>query len=171
MDEQTIEIEKMWKEEEPTTQPTVEETEEVNEGVDTFTEEEGVDTFMEEEIEEVPSMVDASPEEPAVEEEETPQQTEDEPEDTEEGEEETCEKTSIHLHPFTYGFGDEGAFIPFTKQRQASYKTPATEIYNNEKLSDKELQLRAFTGTIEVPTPQLKQVDGFKSEAEIAEGE
>lgn len=60
-------------------------------------------------------------------------------------------------------------FDSFLTQREASYKEPAEEVYNNKHLEDKDLIWEAFRGNIEPPTPQIKEVDGYKSENEIGE--
>ncbi len=59
-------------------------------------------------------------------------------------------------------------FITFMEQRNAKYKTPAKEVYNNKGLTDEELKLAAFMGTIEVPTPQLMTIDGYDPEKEAS---
>ena len=41
--------------------------------------------------------------------------------------------------------------------------------YINKHLEDKELLWKAFRENIEAPTPQIKEVDGYKSESEIGE--
>lgn len=58
-------------------------------------------------------------------------------------------------------------FVSFMTQREASYKEPAEEVYNYKHLSDGILMRESFRENIEPPTPQIKQVDGFKSEEEI----
>ena len=40
-------------------------------------------------------------------------------------------------------------------------------MYNNKHLEDKELFWEAFRGNIDVPTPQIKEIDGYKSQSEI----
>lgn len=59
-------------------------------------------------------------------------------------------------------------FLSFHTQREASYKKPAEEIYNNKHLEEKELFWGSFRENIEPPTPQIKEVDGYKSEEEIS---
>ena len=41
-------------------------------------------------------------------------------------------------------------------------------MYNNKHLEDKELLWKAFRENIEAPTPQIKEVDGYKSQSEIS---
>jgi TPR repeat protein len=60
-------------------------------------------------------------------------------------------------------------FESFLTQREASYKEPAEEVYNNKHLEDKELFWEAFRENIEPPTPQIKEVDGYKPQSEIGE--
>ena len=83
------------------------------------------------------------------------------------------------FHPFAYDneyylYTDkekakDEKFESFLTQREASYKEPAEEVYNNKHLEDKELFWEAFRENIEPPTPQIKEVDGYKSESEIGE--
>lgn len=72
------------------------------------------------------------------------------------------------FYPFAYEFGGEEKFESFLTQRKAEYKEPAEEVYNNKHLEDKELLWEAFRENIEPPTPQIKEVDGYKSEKEIS---
>ena len=64
-------------------------------------------------------------------------------------------------------YAEKEKFVSFLTQREASYKTPAEEIYNNKHLSDSELMKESFRENIEPPTPQIKEVDGYKSKEEI----
>ena len=83
------------------------------------------------------------------------------------------------FHPFAYDneyylYADKEKatkekFESFLTQREASYKESADEVYNNKHLEDKELFWEAFRENIEAPTPQIKEVDGYKSESEIGE--
>ena len=83
------------------------------------------------------------------------------------------------FHPFAYDNeyyiytnkekAEKEKFVSFLTQREASYKEPAKEIYNNKKLDAKELMWESFTQNIEPPTPQIKEVDGYKAESEIGE--
>lgn len=57
-------------------------------------------------------------------------------------------------------------FVSFMTQRDAKYKTPAEEVYNNKHLDDKELIWESFRENIEPPTPQIKQIDGYDPEEE-----
>ena len=59
-------------------------------------------------------------------------------------------------------------FESFLTQREASYKKSAEEVYNNKHLEDKELFWEAFRGNIDVPTPQIKESDGYKPQSEIS---
>ena len=62
--------------------------------------------------------------------------------------------------PFAYGEVEQRAINTFYKQRDAQYKEAAQEVYNgNEK--------EAFMYNVEAPTPQIKEVDGYKSAKEI----
>ena len=61
---------------------------------------------------------------------------------------------------------EKNKFVSFMKQRNASYKTPAEEIYNNKKLEDQELLWESFKENIEPPTPQIKEIDGYEPENE-----
>ena len=88
-------------------------------------------------------------------------------------------KSKKSFHPFAYDneyyvYTDREKaknekFESFLTQREASYKEPAEEVYNNKHLEDKELFWEAFRENIEAPTPQIKEVDGYKSENEISE--
>lgn len=83
------------------------------------------------------------------------------------------------FHPFAYDneyylYADKEKatkekFESFLTQREASYKESAEEVYNNKHLEDKELFWEAFRENIEAPTPQIKEVDGYKSQSEISE--
>lgn len=77
------------------------------------------------------------------------------------------EKETFHYHPFGYDFDKKDTYTSFMTQREASYTKPFDEVYNKEDLDEKELAWRAWTGTIEVPTPPIKKIDGYKSEEEI----
>lgn len=80
----------------------------------------------------------------------------------------------IGLAPFAYDNeyyvytekeqADKDKFVSFMTQRNASYKTPAEELYNNKKLEDQELMWESFRENIEPPTPQIKQIDGYEPE-------
>jgi len=86
-------------------------------------------------------------------------------------------ETYVGLHPFAYDNeyylytekeeAEKEKFVSFMTQRNAQYKEPAEEIYNNKKLEEDELIWESFRDNIEPPTPQIKQVDGFDSEEEI----
>lgn len=65
--------------------------------------------------------------------------------------------------PFAYDFETEGEFISFMKQRNAKYKTPAEEDFNTEDISGLDL----FRNNIQVPTPQIKEIDGYDAASEI----
>lgn len=81
------------------------------------------------------------------------------------------------FHPFAYDNeyylytekekATKEKFESFLTQREASYKKSAEEVYNNKHLEDKELFWEAFRGNIDVPTPQIKEIDGYKSQSEI----
>ena len=83
------------------------------------------------------------------------------------------------FHPFAYDneyylYADKEKatkekFESFLTQREASYKESAEEVYNNKHLEDKDLFWEAFRENIEAPTPQIKEVDGYKSQSEIGE--
>ena len=83
-------------------------------------------------------------------------------------------ETFTGIYPFAYDNeyyvytekeeAEKEKFISFMTQRNASYKTPAEEVYNNKKLTDEELMWESFRENIEPPTPQIKQVDGFEPE-------
>lgn len=83
-------------------------------------------------------------------------------------------ETYIGLAPFAYDNeyylytekekAEEDKFTSFMTQRNASYKTPAEEVYNNKKLEDDELMWESFRENIEPPTPQIKQIDGYEPE-------
>ena len=49
-------------------------------------------------------------------------------------------------------------------QRDAQYKTPAQEVYTKEGM-----MWESFRENIEPPTPQIKEIDGYKSEEEVSE--
>ena len=82
------------------------------------------------------------------------------------------------FHPFAYDNeyylytekekATKEKFESFLTQREASYKKSAEEVYNNKHLEDKELFWEAFRGNIDVPTPQIKEIDGYKSQGEIS---
>jgi hypothetical protein len=55
-------------------------------------------------------------------------------------------------------------FVSFMTQRDAKYKTPAQEVYNNKHLSDGELFKESFMHNIDPPTPQIKEIDGYDAE-------
>lgn len=59
-------------------------------------------------------------------------------------------------------------FISFHTQREASYKKPLDEVYNNKHLDDKELLWKSFRENVEPPTPPIKEIDGYKSEEELS---
>ena len=59
-------------------------------------------------------------------------------------------------------------FESFLTQREASYKKSAEEVYNKKQREDKELFWEAFRGNIDVPTPQIKEIDGYKPQSEIS---
>lgn len=65
--------------------------------------------------------------------------------------------------PFAYDFETEGEFISFMKQRNAKYKTSAEEDFNTEDISGLDL----FRNNIQVPTPQIKEIDGYDAASEI----
>lgn len=55
-------------------------------------------------------------------------------------------------------------FVSLMEQRNAQYKDTEEEVYNNQKLSDKELLWKSFRDNIEPPTPQIKEIDGYETE-------
>lgn len=61
-------------------------------------------------------------------------------------------------------------FVSLMTQRDASYRTPAEEIYNNKHLEDDDLMWESFRDNIEPPTPQIKELDGYKPEEEVSGG-
>lgn len=61
---------------------------------------------------------------------------------------------------------EEKKFESFMTQRDAKYKQPAEEVYNNKHLDDEELYWQSFRENIEPPTPQIKEVDGYDPESE-----
>ena len=87
-------------------------------------------------------------------------------------------KTYIGIYPFAYNNeyyvytekeeAEKEKFVSFMTQRQAEYMEPAEEVYNNKKLEDAELKWESFRDNIEPPTPQLKVIDGYKSQKEIS---
>lgn len=86
-------------------------------------------------------------------------------------------KTNTSFHPFAYDTdyyvytdkekAEKEKFTSFMTERQASYKATAEEVYNNKKLDDQELFWESFRENIDPPTPQLKEIDGYKSDEEI----
>lgn len=88
--------------------------------------------------------------------------------DTLQGNESSCEESKIvTAHPFAYNMVEEKGNISLMTQREASYREPAEEVYNNKKLDDGKLFWESFRDNIEPPTPQIKELDGYKSEEEI----
>lgn len=89
------------------------------------------------------------------------------------------DNSKLHFHPFAYDSeyyiytdkekAEKEKFESFLTQREASYKESAEEVYNNKHLEDKELFWEAFRENIEAPTPQIREVDGYKAESEIGE--
>lgn len=83
-------------------------------------------------------------------------------------------KTFTGIYPFAYNNeyylyvdqkkAEKEKFVPFMKQRNASYKTPAEEVYNNKKLEDDELIWESFRENVEPPTPQIQEIDGYEPE-------
>ena len=65
--------------------------------------------------------------------------------------------------PFAYDFETEGEFVSFMKQRNAKYKTPAEEDFNTEDIDGLDL----FRNSIQAPTPQIKEIDGYDAASEI----
>lgn len=65
--------------------------------------------------------------------------------------------------PFAYDFETDGEFVSFMKQRNAKYKTPAEEDFNTEDISGLDL----FRNSIQAPTPQIKEIDGYDAASEI----
>ena len=59
---------------------------------------------------------------------------------------------------------DKKKFVSFMTQRDAQYKTPAQEVYTKEGM-----MWESFRENIEPPTPQIKEIDGYKSEEEVSE--
>lgn len=72
------------------------------------------------------------------------------------------------INPFAYTMIEERGNISLMTQREASYREPAEEIYNNKKLDDGKLFWESFRDNIEPPTPQIKEIDGYKSEEEVS---
>lgn len=58
-------------------------------------------------------------------------------------------------------------FISLMTQRDASYKDSFDEVYNYEHLDDNKLSTKAFIDNTGVPTPSIKEIDGYKSENEM----
>lgn len=67
----------------------------------------------------------------------------------------------LYPNPFGWDETEQRGLTSFYTQRQASYKTPAKEVYNGTERD-------VFFHNVEAPTPQLAEVDGYKSESEIA---
>ena len=57
---------------------------------------------------------------------------------------------------------EKSKFVSFMTQREAEYKEPAEEVYTQEGN-----MWESFRENIEPPTPQIKEIDGYKSEKEI----
>ena len=78
------------------------------------------------------------------------------------------EKKYVTAHPFAYNMIEDNGNISLMTQREASYREPAEEVYNNKKLDDGKLFWESFRDNIEPPTPQIKELDGYKSEEEVS---
>ena len=89
-------------------------------------------------------------------------------------------KKNTPIAPFAYDYdyylytekeqAEKDQFVSLMTQREASYRTPAEEIYNNKHLEDGILMRESFRDNIEPPTPQIKELDGYKSEEEGSGG-
>lgn len=79
------------------------------------------------------------------------------------------EKKYVTAHPFAYNIIEDNGNISLMTQREASYREPAEEVYNNKKLDDGKLFWESFRDNIEPPTPQIKELDGYKSEEEVSQ--
>lgn len=87
------------------------------------------------------------------------------------------ENTKKGFHPFAYDNeyymyvkkeeAEKKKFVSLMTQREAEYTTMAEGEYNNMKLSDGQMEWLAFRDNIEPPTPQIMQIDGYKSEEEV----
>jgi len=76
-------------------------------------------------------------------------------------------KMKTIVNPFAYDMEEGKEHISLMTQREASYKTPAEENFIPETLGDYPQFWAVFRDNIEAPTPQIKELDGYKSEEEI----
>lgn len=77
--------------------------------------------------------------------------------------------TKAKFYPFAYNMDENPRFNSLMTQRKAEFKIPAEEVYNNKKQEDDKLMWESFRENIEAPTPQIKEIDGYKSEEETKE--
>lgn len=73
---------------------------------------------------------------------------------------------TVHLHPFTYDFGEAPAFTSFMTQRDAKYKKTAETEYNNGQVDNEGIEWDAFRNNLVPPTPEIKEIDGYEAEEE-----
>lgn len=66
----------------------------------------------------------------------------------------------VYPAPFSWNEVEQRECKTFFSQREASYKKPMEPIYQGNGL-------KAFRDNYEAPTPQIAEIDGYKSEEEI----
>jgi len=92
------------------------------------------------------------------------------PQEKIDGEEGSEEKKPMS-NPFAYDMIEEVRHISLMTQREASYKKTAEETFIPDELGDYTKSWAVFRDNIEAPTPRIMEIDGYKSEEEISDGE
>ena len=63
--------------------------------------------------------------------------------------------------------GKEGTFISFYTQREAKYKNAPDSVFNNKKIPWEKVGMQSYLGLMDVPSPTIKEIDGYKSDKEV----
>lgn len=64
----------------------------------------------------------------------------------------------IYPNPFGWDFIEQKSNKTFMEQRDAEYKEPAEPVFQGNAIM-------SFRDNYEAPTPQIKEVDGYKSQS------